>query len=273
MKRAVFLDRDGVLNPMVERNGRWGAPLTLDTFVLYPWTAESVTRLKAAGLLCLVATNQPELATGELDVEALEAMHRRLVREAAIDGIYVCPHRDADGCACRKPQPGLLEQAALEWGVDPEVIGAAVAAFSPLPHRSTLIGEIDGVRYIDDSKATNPHATLSALRGLERVVLIAGGRAKGLDLSALAEQADRLVGVVAMGEAAGELEGLFSGRVRFATAPWIEEAVETAADWAGPGDTVLLSPACSSLDQYASYAERGDRFAAAVGRLEQAGVR
>jgi UDP-N-acetylmuramoylalanine--D-glutamate ligase len=76
-----------------------------------------------------------------------------------------------------------------------------------------------------------------------------------------------------MGEAAGELEGLFAGRVRFATAPWIEEAVETAADWAGPGDTVLLSPACSSLDQYASYAERGDRFTAAVRRLAEAGAR
>jgi UDP-N-acetylmuramoylalanine--D-glutamate ligase len=163
--------------------------------------------------------------------------------------------------------------AALEWGVPPEVIGAAVAAFSPLPHRSTLIGEIDGVRYIDDSKATNPHATLSALRGLERVVLIAGGRAKGLDLSVLAEHAERLVGVVAMGEAAGELEGIFAESIRFATAPWIEQAVETASGWAAPGDTVLLSPACSSLDQYADYAERGDRFAAAVRRLAEAGAR
>jgi UDP-N-acetylmuramoylalanine--D-glutamate ligase len=163
--------------------------------------------------------------------------------------------------------------AALEWGVEPEVIGAAVAAFSPLAHRSTLIGEIDGVRYIDDSKATNPHATLSALRGLERVVLIAGGRGKGLDLSVLAEHTHRLAGVVGMGEATAELEGLFAGRVRFATAAFVEEAVETAAGWAVPGDTVLLSPACSSLDQYTSYSERGDRFAAAVGRLARAGVR
>jgi UDP-N-acetylmuramoylalanine--D-glutamate ligase len=76
-----------------------------------------------------------------------------------------------------------------------------------------------------------------------------------------------------MGEAAGELEGLFAERVRFATATWIEEAVETAAGWATPGDTVLLSPACSSLDQYASYAERGDRFAAAVRSLDEAGAR
>jgi UDP-N-acetylmuramoylalanine--D-glutamate ligase len=163
--------------------------------------------------------------------------------------------------------------AALEWGVEPEVVGAAVAAFSPLAHRSTLIGEIDGVRYIDDSKATNPHATLSALQGLERVVLIAGGRAKGLDLSPLAEHTHRLAGVVAMGEATAELEGLFAGRIRFARAAFVEEAVETAAGWAVPGDTVLLSPACSSLDQYTSYAERGDRFAAAVGRRARAGVR
>src|SRR5207302_2941667 len=114
--------------------------------------------------------------------------------------------------------------AALEWGVDPEVIGAAVAAFSPLAHRSTLIGEIDGVRYIDDSKATNQHATLSALQGLERVVLIAGGRAKGLDLSPLAEHTHRLAGVVAMGEATAELESLFAGRVRIAAAAFVEEA-------------------------------------------------
>lgn len=154
--------------------------------------------------------------------------------------------------------------AALEWGVDPEVIGTAVAAFSPLAHRTTLIGEIHGVRYIDDSKATNPHATLSALQGMDRVVLIAGGRAKGLDLSGLVGESRRLVGVVAMGEAAAELEGLFAGRLRFATAAWVEDAVEVAAAWAEPGDTVLLSPACASLDQYASYAERGDRFAAAV---------
>jgi len=104
-------------------------------------------------------------------------------------------------------------------------------------------------------------------------VLIAGGRAKGLDLSPLAEHTHRLAGVVAMGEATAELERLFAGRVRIAAAAFVEEAVETAAGWAVPGDTVLLSPACSSLDQYPSYAERGDRFAAAVGRLAGAGVR
>ena len=118
MKRAVFLDRDGVLNPMVERRGRWQAPLDLRSFQLYPWAGDSVARLRAAGLLTLVVTNQPELATGELSTAILEAMHERLRREAGVDAVYVCPHDDAHGCVCRKPRPGLLLQAAREWGVD-----------------------------------------------------------------------------------------------------------------------------------------------------------
>jgi D-glycero-D-manno-heptose 1,7-bisphosphate phosphatase len=118
MKRAVFLDRDGVLNPMVERHGRWQAPLDLDAFQLYPWAVDSVARLRAAGLLALVVTNQPELATGELSPAVLEAMHERLRREVGVDAVYVCPHDDAHGCVCRKPRPGLLLQAAREWGVD-----------------------------------------------------------------------------------------------------------------------------------------------------------
>ncbi|HWD09714.1 MAG TPA: UDP-N-acetylmuramoyl-L-alanine--D-glutamate ligase [Actinomycetota bacterium] len=158
--------------------------------------------------------------------------------------------------------------AAYCWGMGAEAIGRAVAGFSPLPHRATLIATVNEVRYVDDSKATNPHATLSALAGFERVVLIAGGRAKGLDLSPLAGEADRLVGVIAMGEASEELSALFAGRLRFATAGWVEDAVEIAASWAVPGDTVLLSPACASLDQYSGYSERGDRFAAAVTRLQ-----
>jgi D-glycero-D-manno-heptose 1,7-bisphosphate phosphatase len=144
MKRAVFLDRDGVLNPMVERRGRWGAPLALDAFEPYPWAAESVARLKARGLLCLVTTNQPEIATGELDPAVLEAMHRRLAHDVAVDAIYVCPHVDADRCACRKPRPGLLEQAAGEWGVDPA--------------RSFLVG--DRWRDIDAGRAVGCTAIL-----------------------------------------------------------------------------------------------------------------
>ena len=118
MKRAAFLDRDGVLNPMRQSRGVWRAPLTLEEFAPYPWSAESVARLKAAGWPVLVVTNQPEIATGELDSGVLEAMNERLRREVGVDAIYVCPHVDADGCDCRKPKPGLLLLAAREWGVD-----------------------------------------------------------------------------------------------------------------------------------------------------------
>ena len=118
MKTAVFLDRDGVLNPPDERDGRTRAPVTLEAFRLYPWAAEAVCRLRDAGLLCFVVTNQPEVATGELARDVLDAMHLRLKRETGVDAIYVCPHVDADGCDCRKPRPGLLRRAAEEWGVD-----------------------------------------------------------------------------------------------------------------------------------------------------------
>ena len=156
--------------------------------------------------------------------------------------------------------------AALKFGVAPEAIASVASRFGNLPHRTELVATKDGVRYIDDSKATNPHATLRGLKGLSNVVLIAGGRAKGLDLSPLIEVAGQLSGLVVMGEAAAELRQLFQGTPS-ASATDVEEAVRLAAGMARPGDTVLLSPACSSLDQYSNYAERGNRFQEAVRSL------
>lgn len=153
--------------------------------------------------------------------------------------------------------------AACELGVDVYAAARTIEGFEGLPHRASWVAEIDGVTYIDDSKATNPHATLRALEGLEDVVLIAGGRAKGLDLSPLASAKKRLVGAVVMGEAAADLEVILAG-IPVRRAADIEEAVEIAASMALPGNTVLLSPAAASLDQYANYAERGERFVKAV---------
>jgi D-glycero-D-manno-heptose 1,7-bisphosphate phosphatase len=120
MRRAVFLDRDGVLTAPVLRRGRLRAPLSLDTFHPYPWAGAAVRDLRNAGLLCFVVTNQPELATGELDPETLLAMHDVLRQDVAVDGVYVCPHVDDDLCHCRKPHPGLLRQAARDWDLDLE---------------------------------------------------------------------------------------------------------------------------------------------------------
>lgn len=153
--------------------------------------------------------------------------------------------------------------AALDLGVDMYAAAKAIESFEGLPHRTKWVAEINGVDFVDDSKATNPHATLRALEGFDRVILIAGGRAKGLDLSPLSEAKARLAGVVVTGEAADVLESVFDG-IPLRRASDIEEAVVIAAEMASPGDTVLLSPAASSLDQYNDYAERGERFVKAV---------
>ena len=118
MKRAVFLDRDGVLNRSMLRNGRPYAPTTLDEFELLPGVLEAVTDLRIAGFLLIVVTNQPDVATGAVSADLLDAMHRKLRALLTLDDIKVCCHVDADGCLCRKPRPGLLLEAAREWSIE-----------------------------------------------------------------------------------------------------------------------------------------------------------
>jgi UDP-N-acetylmuramoylalanine--D-glutamate ligase len=155
--------------------------------------------------------------------------------------------------------------AALAAGATPDGIRAGLREFRGLPHRVALVGEHAGVSYYDDSKATAPHAALAAIRGFESVVLLAGGRNKGLDLSELAAEAGRLRAVIALGEAADDVERAFllTG-VPVVQAPSMDAAVALARDEARPGDVVLLSPGCASFDWYRNYGERGDDFARAV---------
>lgn len=115
MKRAVFLDRDGVLCEAIVRNGRAYAPTALEDFRLAEDAAAQVARLREAGFVCLVFTNQPELARGMLAPDTLEAMHRLLREQIAVDGVYICPHDPADGCECHKPKPEMLHAAAKQW--------------------------------------------------------------------------------------------------------------------------------------------------------------
>lgn len=118
MRKAVFLDRDGVINRSLVRGGRPYAPVNLGEFEILPGVPEALHRLRAAGFLNVVATNQPDLSTGKQAPEVLEEMHARLLGELAIDSIRVCPHVDADGCACRKPRPGLILDAARDLQID-----------------------------------------------------------------------------------------------------------------------------------------------------------
>ena len=154
---------------------------------------------------------------------------------------------------------------ALAAGADANSVRAAIVGFAGLPHRVSLVGETGGVRYYDDSKATAPHATLAATSGFDRVVLVAGGRNKGLDLGELSA-AQSVVAAVGIGEAAQEVVRCFPHRPN-AVATSMREAVDLAAGLATPGDVVLLSPGCASFDWYSGYPERGDDFAAEVTRL------
>jgi UDP-N-acetylmuramoylalanine--D-glutamate ligase len=171
------------------------------------------------------------------------------------------------------PRPGVRADAAaaaaasIAFGADTGAVIAGLEAYVPAAHRGELVADVGGVRFIDDSKATNVHAALAAIDGVTDAVLIAGGRAKGQDLSPLASRAARIRAVVTLGESADAVAEVFRGLVPVLPAVTIEDAVGLAHDAAAPGGVVLLAPACASWDQFRDYAERGDRFAAAARAL------
>jgi UDP-N-acetylmuramoylalanine--D-glutamate ligase len=159
---------------------------------------------------------------------------------------------------------------AAHAGAPPGDIAGGLASFPGVPHRLEVVGDVAGVRYVNDSKATNPEAAMAALDAYPRGVhLIAGGRAKGTRFSALAAAARPAVArAYLVGEAAPELEAaLAAAGVACERAPGVEGAVAAAARSARPGETVLLAPACASFDQFSGYEERGEAFRAAVRAL------
>ena len=141
-------------------------------------------------------------------------------------------------------------------------VAEALETFEHPPHRIEPIGEFAGARWFNDSKATTPHAAITAIRGFTNVVLLAGGRNKGLDLASMADEHDRVKAVVAIGEAAPIIHGAFARWCPVVDASSMRDAVAAAASFAAPGDTVLLSPACASFDWYpeGGYPARGDDF-------------
>jgi len=116
--KAVFLDRDGVLNEPVVREGKPYPPASLDELKVYPEAAEALARLKAAGYLLIVVTNQPDVARGTTPRQSVEAINAALGQALPIDDFLVCWHDDGDACGCRKPKPGLLLEAAGRYGID-----------------------------------------------------------------------------------------------------------------------------------------------------------
>jgi UDP-N-acetylmuramoylalanine--D-glutamate ligase len=150
--------------------------------------------------------------------------------------------------------------------IDRKVL-ATLLRFEGLPHRMARIAEQGGVTYVDDSKGTTVAATLAALEGIDRpVVLIAGGDGKGQDFAPLARQVhERCRAVLLIGRDAPLIEGaLAATNALVERCGTLEVAVRRAVRLAQPGDVVLLSPACASLDQFTNYAERGEHFARQV---------
>lgn len=117
-RRAAFLDRDGVIIRPEFRGGRSFAPTSLRTFAPLPHAVQAVRRIKAAGYLIVVVTNQPDVGAGKLSRHLVEVMHHRLRSWAPIDDIRVCYHTPRQKCLCRKPLPGMLLQAARRWNID-----------------------------------------------------------------------------------------------------------------------------------------------------------
>jgi D-glycero-D-manno-heptose 1,7-bisphosphate phosphatase len=116
----VFLDRDGVLNRALERDGKPYPPKSLAEFEMLPGVPEACRRLKEAGFLLVVATNQPDVGRGDLAREVVEAIHAHLSQVLPIDRVEVCYHpgQGASDCACRKPRPGMLLSAARALGIE-----------------------------------------------------------------------------------------------------------------------------------------------------------
>jgi UDP-N-acetylmuramoylalanine--D-glutamate ligase len=207
----------------------------------YRLAAADPARSGTAGDAWLIAQGEPVLSAAELRVAGLHNAANALAALALGDALGL-------------PRPAMQN---------------ALRSFTGLPHRSQWVRELRGVRYINDSKGTNVGATLAAVAGLPgTLVLVAGGDGKGQDFSPLAAAlAGRTRLAVLIGRDAPRLAAALEGSCPVRICAGLEEAVVASAEVAQPGDTVLLSPACASLDMFRDYTHRGAVFAAAVGSL------
>ncbi|MCH6574926.1 MAG: hypothetical protein IH795_06945 [Bacteroidetes bacterium] len=147
-------------------------------------------------------------------------------------------------------------------GCDTQVIKNSILEFNSLPHRIEYVREYKNARFFNDSKSTTPHSTLKALEAFDPpVILIAGGRDKGLDYSVFKEQvANKVKQLILMGEASSKIKDIYENEVALQVVSSLDSAVQQAVSSLEKGDTILFSPACSSFDMFNSYEERGRKF-------------
>jgi len=181
---------------------------------------------------------------------------------------------DASACGPALAGPHNAQNAAAAiavceaLGLDTDAIRAGLATYRALPHRMAHVADVNGVAYVDDSKATNPDSTAPALNAFKRIHWIVGGLAKSDDLDACRPGFGNVVHAYTIGTAAQRFAELLVPDLAVTIAGTLDEAVKLAATAARPGDTVLLSPACASFDQFSDFEARGRAFAAAVGALQ-----
>ncbi len=203
-----------------------------------------------------------EIDFGLVDHDGVRWLARGAERLLPVDALTTAgSHNHANALACL-----ALGHAV---GLSRDAMLSALRDFAGLPHRMRRVAEINGVVFVNDSKGTNVGATVAAIRGAHRpLVLIAGGDGKGQDFGELVEaMIGRVRHVVLIGRAANDIATAIAGRLPSSKAADMPGAVSAAARIAEPGDMVLLSPACSSLDMFANYEARGDAFASAVREL------
>lgn len=172
-QKAVFLDRDGVLVIPEFRDGRSFAPKTLESYAHYPEAAASVTRLKEAGYLVAVITNQPDVGKGDVSQDTLSLMHDRLMGELDIDDVFVCTHTREDKCDCRKPKSGLLEKAIEKYDIDTDIsymVGdraSDVTAGLSVGCKTIFID----LNYTSEESPCQQDFTVSSIRGAADIIL------------------------------------------------------------------------------------------------------
>ncbi|HLX48279.1 MAG TPA: UDP-N-acetylmuramoyl-L-alanine--D-glutamate ligase [Streptosporangiaceae bacterium] len=270
---ADHIDWHGDLESYARDKGRIFAPGTIAVCNAEDkWSRRLVSQARALSRVIPFRLGPP--GVGEFGVSGEDLVDRAFgpatVLAQVADVQPAAPHNVANALAAAA--------LARAYGVEPGAVRAGLHAFQPEPHRITLVAEVGGVRYVDDSKATNPHAAAASLAACPSVVWVAGGMLRGAaaDLDDLVRgAAGRLRGAVLLGRDRALVRQALARHapdvpvVELASTDTgiMERVVTEAAALASPGDTVLLAPAAASLDMFPNYGKRGDAFAAAVRAL------
>lgn len=253
-----------------------------DGFERYAVSKMRIFRNMERGDAAVVNVDDPEVATRigkiQADIVPVSLIPNRsgaffdgtdlVLRDGGTEERY--PRKDVRIKGRQNVQNALCAMAAARrMGVSESIVRSVLASFPGLSHRIEFVREVGGVSWYNDSKGTNVGAVVAAVEGFdEKVVLLAGGKDKGVDFTPLRTPLKaRARGVVLFGQAAGRMEREIEGVVQTVLVDTLDEAVKAAAEMARPGDAAVLSPACSSFDQFRDFEHRGEEFRRAVKEL------